>query len=222
MRLPYTFAALAALLAPTGAQAQAATVPPPAQPGYAPTYFAPGPTRAWTFSGCQESIAPFPGARTQTYCVSGLLTGGLNPVAATEPMQPGFVWYLDLNTTAQHDPFDIQRFIGTSTNPASGSTCRTEVIFDYLQAPLIPGQLAFRNAPYVNPPDPWALELSTVEIRLFTYGPPQPGGDTKYRGNGVFAVTAVSTVPEPSTYALLGTGLLTLGGIVARRRRRRV
>jgi hypothetical protein len=43
------------------------------------------------------------------------------------------------------------------------------------------------------------------------------------RGNDlVFAATFLPSVviPEPSTYALLGTGLLTLGGIAARRRKR--
>jgi hypothetical protein len=33
-------------------------------------------------------------------------------------------------------------------------------------------------------------------------------------------ITTASTVPEPSTWALLGTGLLTVGGIAARRRKR--
>jgi hypothetical protein len=39
-------------------------------------------------------------------------------------------------------------------------------------------------------------------------------------GSVTFAVMTASTVPEPSTWALLGTGLLTLGGITARRRKR--
>jgi hypothetical protein len=41
------------------------------------------------------------------------------------------------------------------------------------------------------------------------------------RGNSVqLSFTTASVVPEPSTYALLGTGLLAVGGIAARRRKR--
>jgi hypothetical protein len=34
-----------------------------------------------------------------------------------------------------------------------------------------------------------------------------------------YSIAAVSTVPEPGTWALLGTGLLAVGGIAARRKR---
>lgn len=38
--------------------------------------------------------------------------------------------------------------------------------------------------------------------------------------NGTFeAISGVSSVPEPSTYALMATGLVTLAGVAARRRR---
>ena len=49
-----------------------------------------------------------------------------------------------------------------------------------------------------------------------------PAGVVYQQGSVRFdqvSVTPVSTVPEPSTYALLGTGLCALGGIAARRRR---
>jgi hypothetical protein len=44
-------------------------------------------------------------------------------------------------------------------------------------------------------------------------------------GNGLYApltTFATAVVPEPSTYALLGTGLLVIGGVAARRRRQTV
>jgi hypothetical protein len=34
-----------------------------------------------------------------------------------------------------------------------------------------------------------------------------------------YTIAAVSTVPEPGTWALLGTGLLAVGGVAARRKR---
>jgi len=50
---------------------------------------------------------------------------------------------------------------------------------------------------------------------------PEPGTyDSCAIGEVAFRTAAVSTVPEPSTYLLMGSGLLALGGVAANRRKR--
>lgn len=52
---------------------------------------------------------------------------------------------------------------------------------------------------------------------------PDPGSfDSCAIGEVAFRAAAISSVPEPSTYLLMGTGLLALGGVAANRRKRPV
>jgi hypothetical protein len=119
------------------------------------------------------------------------------------------------------------QYIHFATTPALvGSVTRFSGYRNVESAPAAPGYdfaLAFGG-------DPGLSGLATAVVSLSTAA---PAGFTVeqtavrvygFRGNQVpndfVRGSSVAVVPEPSTWSLLGTGLLTLGGIAARRRQR--
>jgi hypothetical protein len=71
--------------------------------------------------------------------------------------------------------------------------------------------------------DVFAFAAQSVRyVRFEMSGCPQPNRQETYPGCAIGEVafrTANVTIPEPSTYALLGSGLLAIGGVATRRRR---
>jgi hypothetical protein len=69
-------------------------------------------------------------------------------------------------------------------------------------------------------PGPWGMRPGIDGSAQFLWTSSQCAQTpcTRYFTTAITATGPVSSVPEPSTWALLGTGLLTLGGIARRRR----
>lgn len=166
------------------------------------SFFAPGPTRSWTFSGCASESLVRPGPIV--YCVDGLLAGGRNARAVTQPELSPFVWQLTLSTGGQHDGGDSQWVRGTGVGGAP-----VAFSFDWLSGGT-PNTFRLSEGP-----DPWAVDLTTASTIL--YNGRYQDGSLRF-GYGTFALTEVTVTPEPSTYVLFGTGLAALGFIARRRR----
>ena len=166
------------------------------------------PTRSWSFEGCAPLFG-VPG-NPSVYCLTGLVTGGRRANPVSGPTFTPYLWQLDLSTDAQHDGGDLQRVRGVDV--ASGAPF--ELSDGFVDGGRVGQLLTFTM---LDGPDPFAVALTSVSTRL--YRGALPTGELRF-GTATFAVTEVTVTPEPSTYALLGTGLLSLGIMAARRRRR--
>ena len=208
-----------------------------------------GPMRQWTFNECREGDIPN-ATRTgliggQVFCVDGLLTlGATPPRPGMNPANPGateayLFWRAELRETVSpgvglspdldREPYlrytlngvqDLERTEFSSTRALNGPT-RTLPIFECagLGCPL--PTTAFGSLDRYAPTLLFLPYTYTMDVPCSvsqsgcrdTGGPPQIG----------ILITnfqLVTVTPEPSTYALLGTGLLTLGTIAVRRRKR--
>lgn len=113
---------------------------------------------------------------------------------------------------------DVIRF-----NPAGTSVGYAASLVFYSD-PTGGSALADRLFPTANYTNVFSLaEVVTASGSGATYTPTanQPGYISGFGVTYVFR-SDVTTVPEPATWTLLGTGLLAIGGIAAKRRRRKV
>jgi hypothetical protein len=145
----------------------------------------------------------------------------------------GFEWFSNSGATSASVLYDLgsvwtidrlalwnDEFAGIGRLNVLGSL--NNVVFSALASGLMPTD---------NPPtstgltsygaDVFALSTASVRyVRLDMSDCPQPNGDNFTACSiGEVAFRSASVVPEPSTYALLVTGLLTIGGVAARRKR---
>jgi hypothetical protein len=112
------------------------------------------------------------------------------------------IQYFGLNASVNFnrmgDPFDLREntLLFTTTNGFLGRLTTT-----FYQSPA-PGFVAIQDA----------TRFTTVTVST--------GGNGYFQfDNLTFSPPIVSAVPEPSTWALMGTGLLVLGGVAVRRKR---
>jgi hypothetical protein len=145
---------------------------------------------------------------------------------------PGFEWFSAFGTTSATVTYDLgaalsidrlalwnDEFAGIGRLNLLGSLDNAG--FSLLASGLVPTDNPPNAANYGA--DVFSLTSTTVRyVRFEMSACPQPNGNAYTAcsiGEVAFRAAGASTVPEPGTWALLGTGLAALGGVAVRRRR---
>jgi hypothetical protein len=198
-----------------------------------------GPLRQWTFSQCQTGRIPNAdrtgGTTGQQFCVDGTLTLGAR---RPEQVAPGVTvapisWIAQLRESAAPGV----SLLGLDLDAPPSLEYRRGAVTTFAQSGL---GGALNRTVLLSTSDclgtgcgsATSLDAFTpISLRLiYEYYLDVPCGrpaigcppifEPPQTGIVITGFQAVTVTPEPSTYALLGTGLLTLGGIAARERRR--
>jgi hypothetical protein len=234
MSRPFRRAAMlaAALVAsPPLAWAQAPSVPALPSVSLSANYTA-GPAQ-YEFGGCAtgrvEWVIPGPGSVEGTpFCMRGLLALHVAPFFPDQPALRGSL-AVSYQKDARIDHFYERAMLvtGTLTNAACPVGCVAYLNFDFMRPDFVFPTDVFSSqivtlSPLASPTpvDPNSLFVPQSVRTSVSYN--HPGGPV-FGGPGTvittFALTPLVTVPEPSTWALMATGLLTLGGVAVRRKR---
>lgn len=176
--------------------------------------------RAYAFNGCGFGGTCHRGV-VRLYEVSG----------PTNPFQPAPDW-LGIGWSFEHE-FPANTAFSTAPRIsfaflATSGTYRTQEP-DFYPGPqcptFVPSPVARTCASYPMVPSlgpisatAWASpdwDPTAVQFAIITGSPDDP--TTWERGTVTLAMTPTSVIPEPSTYVLLGAGLLGMGAVVRRR-----
>lgn len=114
----------------------------------------------------------------------------------------------------------------SGSTTVSGQVASDAYVFDFTDAPRFGtgygGGFSFAGLISTNTYDLRGPFTSPLQVDQFSRLALPAAGLTITGITNARLVATVSTIPEPSTWALVGTGLLTVGGVAVRRKHTRV